>query len=147
MKLHEIAWDPSMYKSGDESDPRSPYYDPRPPRSRRGPSRPDPNELSDQDRAEDRYMAGVAKGIQRREAITSYMASDGEFKGKPYNLIVSFNGDTPTESMMALNKWKDLNFNIYTKVIGTEQDGNHAIAYVNATPQSLVWNAVKNSRR
>ena len=27
MKLSEINWDPSMYRSGDENDPRSPYYD------------------------------------------------------------------------------------------------------------------------
>lgn len=27
MKLSELNWDPSMYKSGDEDDPRSPYYE------------------------------------------------------------------------------------------------------------------------
>jgi hypothetical protein len=27
MKLSEINWDPSMYRKGDEYDPRSPYYE------------------------------------------------------------------------------------------------------------------------
>ena len=28
MKLHKLVeWDPSMYRSGDENDPRSPYYE------------------------------------------------------------------------------------------------------------------------
>lgn len=147
MKVHdiltEISWDPSMYKSGDENDPRSPFYDPRPARRPSRGSRPDPNELSDQDRAEDKYMAGVSKGIQRRQDITSYMASEGDFEGKPYNLIVMFNGSSPSESSFALGKWKDFNFNIYTKVVGTEQQGNAVIAYVDAAPQNLLWNRVK----
>ena len=145
MLLREIMKGPGDYWPGDENNPRSPDYNPRPPRPRGGGGR-DRDELTAHDYAEDRMMRGVQKSIQAREAAISYQKKSGTtHDGKEYNLIVKHAGDA---SGWMSRKWEDLNFNIYTKVVGHAKDADgNSYLYVNATPQSLVWNAVANSQR
>jgi hypothetical protein len=148
MKLYEIKG-PGDYWAGDEFNPRSPDYDPRaiPKGARRNhpPADVDNDTLSDRDRQEDRMMRDVGKGIERAKAATRYTKQVGTTEqGERYNLVVTFTdpGGSSVNDPIA-NRWTDRERNIYNKVVGRKQGDDGSITlYVQAAPQSLLWNAV-----
>lgn len=150
MKLNEIhaLKDQSDYQAGDESNPRSPYYDPsgrigrQPRRSGIGDSDTGPSAA---DKAEDSRMRDVRSGIDRQKAATNYTEGTGKTpQGKNYTLVVTFS-DPVGEEVNALfaNRWKENNQNIYTKVVGQDTIDGNVRLFVDATPRSLVWNSVR----
>jgi hypothetical protein len=143
MKLHEIKG-PGDYWAGDELNPRSPDYDPRAELPKR-PRRNDGDPGAYQDQQEDRFMQGVGKGIARAQAATRYAKQSGTTEqGDKYNLVVTFTdpGGARINDSIA-GRWAERERNIHNTVVGRKQGPDGSVTlYVQATPQSLLWNAV-----
>lgn len=135
MRLNEIAG-PGDYRAGDEHNPGSPDYDPRP---RKTPDRARSNQPDD-DSMFDRDRKSAAQ--KSRAYTTSNKIASGEHNGKPYNVVSTISGP-PDGLANQVRKYMDFQTNIYHKFAGVdsvENDDGTATAniYIQAEPQSLV---------
>lgn len=68
---------------------------------------------------------------------TSSEVTSGEYKGKPYNLVVTITG--PSQALdWEVEKFIDYHKNIHQRIVGVETEMGSATIYFQADPQSLL---------
>ena len=136
MRLNEIAG-PGDYRPGDEDNPGSPDYDPRP---RGGRTRPSigRNDHFDYD-ADERERKAAAN---RKQFTFTTKSASGEYNGKPYNVVRTITGPS-AGIVFKVNSDVDHHTNIYHKFAGSDlvnhDDGTStANIYIQADDGSLL---------
>lgn len=131
MKLNEITRrGPGDYWPGDEYNPGSPDYDETAGRRRLPTDSRDDDYISDRDREEDRRTKGIAAAAKRQIDNTYGRLESGEKNGQPYNIVVTFTGNSADEAGRAADSWLRHNQNIYMQSRpAVERDGNAVTMY------------------